>query len=106
MDMNDISNDELKELLEKFLKRLDVMDKDRDQMINKLRSLSKAVKDINMDLDELFKVMDGNRIEINFEDSPMENEQLEELSLLIQKNKDEFDDEDYLSIVHSVLGEA
>ena len=102
MDMNDISNDELKELLEKFLKRLDVMDK----MINKLRSLSKAVKDINMDLDELFKVMDGNRIEINFEDSPMENEQLEELSLLIQKNKDEFDDEDYLSIVHSVLGEA
>ncbi len=106
MDMNDISNEELKQLLEKFLKRLDGMDKDRDQMIKKLKSLSKAVKDINMDLDELFKVMDGNRIEINFEDSPMENEQLEELSLLIQKNKDEFDDEDYLSIVHSVLGEA
>ncbi len=102
----DVSNEEIEKLLKKYLKRLDRMDKDRDQMINKLKSLSKAVKDINGDLDELFKVLDGGKININFDDSPMENEEVKELSLLIDKNKEEFDDEDYLSIIHSVVGEA
>ncbi len=102
----DVSNEELQELLKSYLKRLDKMDKDRDQMIEKLKSLSKAVKDINIDLDELFKVMDGGKITINFDDSPMEDEQVKELSLLIDKSKDDFTDDEYLSIIHSVLGEA
>jgi uncharacterized coiled-coil DUF342 family protein len=102
----DVSNEEIEKLLKEYLKRLDRMDKDRDQMINKLKSLSKAVKDINIDLDELFKVMDGGKITINLDDSPMEDEEVKELSLLIDKNKEEFEEEDYLSIIHSVVGEA
>ena len=82
------------------------MDKDRDKMIKKLKSLSKAVKDINIDLDELFKVMDGGKITINFDDSPMENEEVKEMSILIDNVKDDFEKDEYLSLIHSVVGEA
>ena len=102
----DVSNEEIERLLKEYLKRLDSMDKDRDQMIDKLKSLSKAVKDINIDLDELFKVMDGSKIEIDFTDSPMEDGEVKEISILIDKNKDDFSDEQYLSLIHSVVGEA
>ena len=102
----DISNKELHRLLKSYLKRLDKMDKDRDQMIKKLKSLSKAVKDINGDLDELFKVMDGGKITINFDDSPMENEEVKEMSILIDNVKDDFEKDEYLSLIHSVVGEA
>ena len=102
----DISNKELHRLLKSYLKRLDKMDKDRDQMIKKLKALSKAVKDINGDLDELFKVMDGGKITINFDDSPMENEEVKELSILIDTVKDDFEKDEYLSLIHSVVGEA
>ena len=102
----DISNKELHRLLKSYLKRLDKMDKDRDQMIKKLKALSKAVKDINGDLDELFKVMDGGKITINFDDSPMENEEVKELSILIDNVKDDFEKDEYLSLIHSVVGEA
>ena len=105
MDM-DISNKELHRLLKSYLKRLDKMDKDRDQMMNKLKALSKMVKDINMDLDELFQIMDGGKITINFDDSPMENEEVKEMSILIDNVKDDFEKEQYLSIIHSVVGEA
>ena len=105
MDM-DISNKELHRLLKSYLKRLDKMDKDRDQMIKKLKALSKAVKDINVDLDELFKVMDGGKITINFDDSPMEDDEVKEMSILIDTVKDEFEKEEYLSLIHSVVGEA
>ena len=105
MDM-DISNKELHRLLKSYLKRLDKMDKDRDQMIKKLKSLSKAVKDINIDLDELFKVMDGSKITINLDDFPMENEEVKELSILIDNVKDDFEKDEYLSLIHSVVGEA
>ena len=105
MDM-DISNKELHRLLKSYLKRLDKMDKDRDQMMNKLKALSKMVKDINMDLDELFQVMDGSKITINFDDSPMEDQSVEELSIMIDKVKDDFEKEQYLSIIHSVVGDA
>ena len=105
MDM-DISNKELHRLLKSYLKRLDKMDKDRDQMIKKLKALSQTVKDINCDLDELFKVMDGGKITINFDDSPMENEEVKEMSILIDNVKDEFEKEEYLSLIHSVVGEA
>jgi len=102
----DISNKELHRLLKSYLKRLDKMDKDRDQMIKKLKSLSKAVKDINVDLDELFKVMDGSKITINFDDFPMEDDEVKEMSILIDNVKDEFEKEEYLSLIHSVVGEA
>ena len=75
----DISNKELHRLLKSYLKRLDSMDKDRDKMIKKLKSLSKAVKDINVDLDELFKVMDGGKITINLDDFPMEDDEVKEM---------------------------
>ena len=102
----DVSNEEIEKLLKEYLKRLDRMDKDRDQMINKLKSLSKAVKDINIDLDELFKVMDGGKITISLDDSPMENEEVKELSILIDNVKDDFEKDEYLSLIHSVVGEA
>ena len=105
MDM-DISNKELHRLLKSYLKRLDKMDKDRDQMMNKLKALSKMIKDINMDLDELFQIMDGGKITINFDDSPMENEEVKEMSILIDNVKDDFEKEQYLSLIHSVVGEA
>ena len=105
MDM-DISNKELHRLLKSYLKRLDKMDKDRDQMIKKLKALSQTVKDINCDLDELFKVMDGGKITINFDDSPMENEEIKEMSILIDNVKDDFEKDEYLSLIHSVVGEA
>lgn len=102
----DISNKELHRLLKSYLKRLDSMDKDRDKMIKKLKSLSKAVKDINVDLDELFKVMDGGKITINIDDFPMEDDEVKEMSKLIDNVKDEFEKEEYLSLIHSVVGEA
>ena len=105
MDM-DISNKELHRLLKSYLKRLDKMDKDRDQMLKKLKALSQTVKDINCDLDELFKVMDGGKITINFDDSPMENEEVKEMSILIDNVKDDFEKDEYLSLIHSVVGEA
>ena len=102
----DVTNKELQRLLKSYLKRLDKMDKDRDQMMKKLKALSDVVKHMNSDLDELFKVMDVNQISINFEDSPMEDAQIENLSILIDKNKGDFNDEEYLSLIHSVVGEA
>ena len=102
----DVSNKELHRLLKSYLKRLDKMDKDRDQMIKKLKALSKAVKDINIDLDELFKVMDGGKITINLDDFPMEDDEVKEMSILIDTVKDEFEKEEYLSLIHSVVGEA
>ena len=102
----DISNKELHRLLKSYLKRLDKMDKDRDQMIKKLKALSKAVKDINVDLDELFKVMDGGKITINLDDFPMEDDEVKEMSILIDTVKDDFEKDEYLSLIHSVVGEA
>ena len=102
----DISNKELHRLLKSYLKRLDKMDKDRDQMIKKLKALSQMVKDINCDLDELFKVMDGGKITISLDDSPMENEEVKEMSILIDNVKDDFEKDEYLSLIHSVVGEA
>ena len=43
----DVSNEELHELLTKFMKRLDKMEKERDVMKKKLDRLSKHVSDVN-----------------------------------------------------------
>lgn len=82
------------------------MDKDRDQMMKKLKALSDVVKHMNSDLDEIFKAMDVTQVSIDFEDSPMEDAQIERLSILIDKNKDKFTDDEYLSLIHSVVAEA
>ena len=105
MNMN-LSNEELKKLLEAYLKRLDKMDKDRDQMMNKLKALSEMVKHLNLDIDELFKIMDAEKITISFDDSPMEDESIEGISIMIDEVKDDFKKEEYLSLIHSVVGEA
>lgn len=104
----DVSNKEIEKLLKEYLKRLDGMDKDRDQMINKLKALSSAVKDINVDLDELFKVMDGDKITISIDDHAemMEGKDMHSISSFIEGSKDDFSEDDYLSIIHSVLGET
>jgi len=103
----DVSNKELQRLLKSYLKRLDKMDKDRDQMMNKLKALSQMVKDINVDLDELFKVMDGGKITISLDDTPIEDsEEVKEMSILIDNVKDDFEKDEYLSLIHSVVGEA
>ena len=103
----DVSNKELHRLLKSYLKRLDKMDKDRDQMMNKLKALSQMVKDINVDLDELFKVMDGGKITISLDDSPIEDsEEVKEMSILIDNVRDDFEKDEYLSLIHSVVGEA
>jgi len=102
----DVSNKELQRLLKSYLKRLDKMDKDRDQMMKKLKALSQMVKDINIDLDELFKVMDGGKITISLDDSPMEDQEVKEMSILIDNVKDDFEKDEYLSLIHSVVGEA
>jgi len=103
----DVSNKELQRLLKSYLKRLDKMDKDRDQMMNKLKALSQMVKDINVDLDELFKVMDGGKITISLDDTPIEDsEEVKEMSILIDNVKDDFEKDEYLSLIHSIVGEA
>ena len=102
----DVTNKELQRLLKSYLKRLDKMDKDRDQMMKKLKALSDIVKHMNSDLDEIFKAMDVTQVSIDFEDSPMEEAEIERLSILIDKNKDKFTDDEYLSLIHSVVAEA
>ena len=73
----DVTNKELQRLLKSYLKRLDKMDKDRDQMMKKLKALSDIVKHMNSDLDEIFKAMDVTQVSIDFEDSPMEEAEIE-----------------------------
>ena len=43
---------------------------------------------------------------ISFDDSPMEDENIEEISVMIDEVKDDFKKEEYLSLIHSVVGEA
>ena len=56
MNMN-VSNEELHELLTKFMKRLDKMEKERDVMKKKLDRLSKHVSDVNNAIDEVYDIM-------------------------------------------------
>jgi len=108
----DVSNEELKELLNKFLKRLDNMDKDRDTMIEKLKSLSSAIKTLNLDLDEMWKALGGD-VPIAFDteaetvyDTGLNERDIKKLSELIQNNEDKFSDDEYLSLIGSIVGEA
>ena len=49
----EVSNKELQELLNAYMKRLDKMDKERDKMIKKINDLNNNVKTLNLQLYDL-----------------------------------------------------
>ena len=102
----EVSNEELKELLDKFMKRLDKMDKERDVMKKKLDRMHNHIKNVNKALDELYYSMDdGQEIEFNLTEEDLEH--VKRISNLIQDNKVDFlDDEDFKVMIHSVVGES
>ena len=102
----EVSNEELKELLDKFMKRLDKMDKERNVMKKKLDRMHNHIKNVNKALDELYYSMDdGQEIEFNLTEEDFEH--VKRISNLIQDNKVDFlDDEDFKVMIHSVVGES
>ncbi len=102
----DVSNDELKELLERFMNRLDKMEKERDVMKKKLDRALNHIKDVNKALDELYYSM-GDEQDIEFNISDEELEHVKRITNLIQDDKMEFlDDDQFKSMIHSVVGES
>ena len=102
----DVSNDELKELLNRFMKRLDNMEKERDVMKEKLDRALKHIKDVNKALDELYYSMgEEETVELNISFDELEH--IKSITKLIQDDKMEFlDDEEFESMIHSVVGES
>ena len=102
----DVSNDELKELLERFMNRLDKMEKERDVMKKKLDRMHNHIRDVNKALDELYYSM-GDEQDIEFNVSEEELEHVKRITNLIQDDKMDFlDDEEFESMIHSVVGES
>ena len=102
----DVSNDELKELLERFMNRLDKMEKERDVMKKKLDRALNHIKDVNKALDELYYSM-GDEQDIEFNISDEELEHVKRITNLIQDDKMDFlDDDQFKSMIHSVVGES
>ena len=104
----EVSNEELHELLTKFMKRLDKMDKERDVMKKKLDRLSKHVSDVNKAIDEVYDIM--NEGEVHIEQDYLTEDELQHIkniSSLIQDDQVDFlDDEEFKSLIHSVVGES
>ena len=102
----DVSNDELKELLERFMNRLDKMEKERDVMKKKLDRMHNHIRDVNKALDELYYSM-GDEQDIEFNVSEEELEHVKRITNLIQDDKMDFlDDDQFKSMIHSVVGES
>ena len=102
----DVSNDELKELLERFMNRLDKMEKERDVMKKKLDRMHNHIRDVNKALDELYYSM-GDEQDIEFNISDEELEHVKRITNLIQDDKMDFlDDDQFKSMIHSVVGES
>ena len=102
----DVSNDELKELLERFMNRLDKMEKERDVMKKKLDRMHNHIRDVNKALDELYYSM-GDEQDIEFNISEEELEHVKRITNLIQNDKMDFlDDDQFKSMIHSVVGES
>ena len=102
----DVSNDELKELLERFMNRLDKMEKERDVMKKKLDRMHNHIRDVNKALDELYYSM-GDEQDIEFNVSDEELEHVKRITNLIQDDKMDFlDDDQFKSMIHSVVGES
>ena len=101
----DVSNDELKELLDRFMKRLDNMEKERDVMKEKLDRALKHIKDVNKSLDELYYSMEGEEVELHLTEKEMNH--VRNISNLIQDDEVDFLDDDELKVlIHSVVGES
>ena len=102
----DVSNDELKELLERFMKRLDKMEKERNVMKKKLDRMHNHIRDVNKALDELYYSM-GEEQDIEFNLSEEDLEHVKRITNLIQDEKLDFlDDEQFKVMIHSVVGES
>ena len=102
----DVSNEELHELLTKFMKRLDKMEKERDVMKNKLDRMHNHIKSVNKALDELYYSMgEEETVELNISFDELEH--IRRITNLIQDDKMDFlDDEQFKSMIHSVVGES
>ena len=102
----DVSNDELKELLERVMNRLDKMEKERDVMKNKLDRMHNHIKSVNKALDELYYSMgEEETVELNISFDELEH--IKRITKLIQDDKMDFlDDEEFESMIHSVVGES
>ena len=102
----DVSNDELKELLERFMNRLDKMEKERDVMKNKLDRMHNHIKSVNKALDELyFSMGEEETVELNVSFDELEH--IKRITKLIQDDKMDFlDYEEFESMIHSVVGES
>ena len=102
----DVSNEELHELLTKFMKRLDKMEKERDVMKKKLDRLAKHVSSVNKAIDEVYDIMNEGEVHIEHltED---ELQHVKNISNLIQDDQVDFlDDEEFEVMIHSVVGES
>ena len=102
----EVSNEELHELLTKFMKRLDKMDKERDVMKKKLDRLSKYVSDVNKAIDEVYDIMNEGEVHIDYL-TEEELDHVKNISNMIADDEVEFlDDEEFKSLIHSVVGES
>ncbi len=102
----EVSNEELQELLTRFMDRLDKMEKERDVMKKKLDRMHNHIRDVNKALDELYYSM-GDEQDIEFNVSEEELEHVRSITNLIQDDKMEFlDDDQFKSMIHSVVGES
>ena len=102
----EVSNEELQELLTRFMDRLDKMEKERDVMKKKLDRMHNHIRDVNKALDELYYSM-GDEQDIEFNISEEELEHVRSITNLIQDDKMEFlDDDQFKSMIHSVVGES
>ena len=102
----EVSNDELKELLDRFMKRLDKMEKERDVMKKKLDRLSKHVRDVNKAIDQVYDIMNEGEVHIeHFTEEDLEH--VRHISNLIQDDKIDFlDDDEFKVMIHSIVGES
>ena len=102
----EVSNEELHELLTKFMKRLDKMDKERDVMKKKLDRLSKHVSDVNKAVDQVYDIMNEGEVHIeHFTEEDLEH--VRHITNLIQDDKVDFlDDDEFKVLIHSVVGES
>ena len=101
-----VSNEELHKLLTKFMDRLDKMDKERDVMKMKLDRLSKHVSDVNKAIDEVYNIMNEGEVHIDHL-TEEELDHVKNISNMIADDEVEFlDDEEFKSLIHSVVGES
>jgi len=102
----DVSNEELHELLTKFMKRLDKMEKERDVMKKKLDRLSKHVSDVNNAIDEVYDIMHEGEVRIEHL-TEEELDHVKKISNLIADDEVDFlDDDEFRVLIHSVVGES